>query len=109
MQKPALLMFDGSGVFEQCLVLEQSAGGARVLCSPAFLFPESAMALVFIAERLLQPVNGIWRSGCYAGFAFTGNAYHVFELQQIEAAACCPMHEWPMKLPQAWSRGNTAE
>lgn len=107
-QKPALLMSDGSDVFEQCLVLEQSAGGARVLCSPAFTFPASGIALVFIAERLLQPVDSIWRAGCYAGFAFCSEAYHVFDLQQIEVAARYPMNEWPTSLPRAWQGNNNA-
>lgn len=101
-QKPGLLMFEGSDIFEQCLVLEQSAGGARVLCSPAFRFPGKGMSLVFIAERLLQPVETVWRTDCYAGFSFSREAYHVFDLEEVEAASRCPMSAWPMSLPPSW-------
>lgn len=101
-QKPGLLTFEGSDVFEQCLVLEQSAGGARVLCSPAFLFPERGMSLVFIAERLLQPVETVWRIDCHAGFSFSREAYHVFDLEEVEAASRCPMSAWPLSLPSSW-------
>jgi len=89
-QKPCLFMFEGSTRFEQCLALEQSASGVRVLCSPAFQMPGSGVSLIFISERLLQPVDVIWRKGSYIGLAFAGEAYHLPEEQSLEATQNCP-------------------
>ncbi|MBL8790430.1 MAG: hypothetical protein JNM45_08015 [Rhizobiales bacterium] len=93
-QKPALFVFDGSSRTEQCLILEQSASGVRILCSPIFRFPAEGTSIVFISEKLLQPVQTVWRLGCHAGLSFTGEAYHVFDQPAFDVDVQLPLEDW---------------
>jgi len=86
-QKPCLLLFGESRSTEQCLACDLSASGTRIVCSPAFVFPASAVFLLFIAERLVLPVALKWREGSYVGMMFNGEACHVSDQPALEAEA----------------------
>jgi hypothetical protein len=89
-QKPCLFVFGAGQMAEQCLASELSSHGARVLCSPAFTLPASCVQLLFISERLLQPVEVRWRNGASVGLAFRGEAGHLSDQLFLEAAPKCP-------------------
>lgn len=69
----AVLVKDGGGGSSSCLILDVSAGGARVQLLDGARLPDGSVTLVDARSGSLHEATVVWRSGPYAGVSFSSS------------------------------------